>query len=268
MAQQNSQEKFLTHNVMDLFSLKGRTVAITGVAEAGGKVAILDAASRPHEHFKILEQKTKANYYQANVTDYDGLASAFQRLDTDFGGLHGCITAAGVCPVQPFLERPWQDVKRCFDINVLGTYYAAQLAGRSMERTAATMREGSVTTSSIVMIGSVATHRASVGQFTSDYCASKGAVLSLARELGVELAERRIRVNCVSPGYIRTDLTLDIAKRRPELASLMHSEPPMKRMGDRVDLKGAAVYLLSEASAYMTGGEILVTGGIHAGRIR
>ncbi|KAL4789428.1 hypothetical protein BDV19DRAFT_395072 [Aspergillus venezuelensis] len=265
---------------MDLFSLKGLTIAITGgaqgigmvlafaVAEAGGKVAILDAVSKPHENFKMLERRTEAKYYQANVTDYDGLAKAFDRLDSDFGGLHGCITAAGVCPDQPFLERPWQDVKRCFDINVLGTYYTAQLAGRSMEKTAATMQRDSNTTCSIVMIGSVAAHRASVGQFTSDYCASKGAVLSLTRELGVELAEKKIRVNCISPGYIQTDLTLDIARRRPELAALLQTEPPMKRMGDRVDLNGAAVYLLSKASAYMTGGEILVTGGIHAGRIR
>lgn len=62
-------------------------------------------------------------------------------------------------------------------------------------------------------------------------------------------------------------MMLDITRTRPDLASILTSEPPMKRMGDRADLKGAAVYLLSEASAYMTGGEMLVTGGLHAGRV-
>lgn len=63
-----------------------------------------------------------------------------------------------------------------------------------------------------------------------------------------------------------TDMTIDIAESRPALAEIFMTEPPMKRMGDRTDLKGAAVYLLSDASAYMTGGELLITGGLHAGR--
>jgi len=105
----------------------------------------------------------------------------------------------------------------------------------------------------------------SKGQFTSDYCASKGAVNSLAKELSVELAEKEIRVNTISPGYIMTDMTLAISDTRPGLANVFVDDPPMKRMGDRTDLKGAAVYLLSDASAYMTGGELLITGGLHAG---
>jgi len=62
-----------------------------------------------------------------------------------------------------------------------------------------------------------------------------------------------------------TDMTLDLAREIPGLAAIQTGDPPMKRMGDRSDLKGAAVYLLSDASAYMTGGEILITGGLHAG---
>jgi sorbose reductase len=61
-----------------------------------------------------------------------------------------------------------------------------------------------------------------------------------------------------------TDMMVDIADVRPDLADIVTTEPPMKRMGDRVDLKAAAVYLLSEASAYMTGSEMLITGGLHA----
>ena len=60
-------------------------------------------------------------------------------------------------------------------------------------------------------------------------------------------------------------MTAVLAETRPSLAKFFTSEPPMKRIGDRTDLKGAALYLLSSASAYMTGGELLVTGGLHAG---
>jgi NAD(P)-dependent dehydrogenase (short-subunit alcohol dehydrogenase family) len=67
--------------------------------------------------------------------------------------------------------------------------------------------------------------------------------------------------------YIETDLTIDLVKMRPKLGEIFNSEPAMKRIGDRTDLKAACVYLLSNASAYMTSGEMLITGGLHAGRV-
>lgn len=170
------------------------------------------------------------------------------------------------------------------NINVLGTYYAAQLAAAQMERQPPL--ENGKPGGSIVFIASIAAYVASKGQTTSDYCASKGAVVALARALGVELAMKGIRVNSISPGYVvaprhrlkrtftyqnasymMTDMTLALAQRYPHLADIMTNEPPMKRMGDRIDLKGIAVYLLSDASAYTTSEDHLVTGGIHAGRL-
>lgn len=118
------------------------------------------------------------------------------RLVTDAGDIS--ITAAGICPDQPFLQRDAHAVKRCLEINALGTYYAAQLAARQMVLQKPI--DGSSGAGSIVMIASVAAHRASKDQYTSDYCMSKGAVLSLTKQLGVELADQRIRVNAISPG--------------------------------------------------------------------
>ena len=96
------------------------------------------------------------------------------------------------------MNRAPESVARCMNINVLGTYYAAQLAAAQMakqEPTDFNPRGGS-----IVFIASIAAHVASKGQTTSDYCASKGAVVSLAKALGVELAAFGIRVNSISPG--------------------------------------------------------------------
>ncbi|OQU98953.1 hypothetical protein CLAIMM_04662 [Cladophialophora immunda] len=300
-----STDAYLHSDVTNLFSLKDRVVVITGgargigltlafaVAEAGGSVAVIDASPAPHEHFEILKQRApKAGYYQStpfassqyiedpktirfgsprHVTDYERLKNTFDLVVQDFHRIDGIITAAGICPDQPFLERAPTSVKHTFEINVLGTYYAAQLAVRQMT-TQTPLTTSSPTSAhphaagSVVMIASIAAHQASKLQYTSDYCASKGAVLALCRQLGVELATAGVRVNCISPGYVMTDMTLDISATRPGLAEVFVSEPPMKRMAGRAELKGAAVYLLSAASSYMTGGELLITGGMHAGR--
>jgi sorbose reductase len=111
------------------------------------------------------------------------------------------ITAAGVCPDQAFLERAPGDVERTFKINVLGTYFATQLAARQMVKQG---RWGGSnlhsSAGSIVHIASVSAHEKPTHQNTSDYSASKGAVLGLTHQLGAELAAEGIRVNSISPG--------------------------------------------------------------------
>ncbi|CAM1510979.1 Fc.00g084920.m01.CDS01 [Cosmosporella sp. VM-42] len=278
-AQKQDPNRYLQHSVQDLLSLEGRTIVITGgarglglafalaVAEVGGNIAVLDAAEKPHEHFYKIqkEHNVKLEFYQTDVTKYDLLKKSFEQIVADFGRIDGLITAAGICPDEPFLERSPDSVARCMNINVLGTYYAAQLAAIQMDKQAPT--DFNPKGGSIVMIASIAAHVASKGQNTSDYCASKGAVVSLAKALGVELAGKAIRVNSISPGYMTTDMTLDLCNKYPHLSDIMNNEPPMRRMGDRTDLKVPVVYLLSNASAYHTSDDILITGGIHAGRL-
>ncbi len=108
------------------------------------------------------------------------------------------ITAAGICVDQPFLDRKPESVARSFDINVLGTYYSAQLAAKQMA--SQVPLQNSSQSGSIVLVASVAAYVSSKGQTTSDYCASKGAVVALSKALGVELAPAKIRVNSISPG--------------------------------------------------------------------
>ncbi|KAH7171430.1 hypothetical protein EDB81DRAFT_852014 [Dactylonectria macrodidyma] len=83
------------------------------------------------------------------------------------------------------------------------------------------------------------------GQTTGEYYARKGAVVALAKALGTELVGKGIRVNSISPGYMATDMTLDLCNKYPFLGNIMNNEPPMRRMGDRNDLESysaAAIY--------------------------
>ncbi|BCS21850.1 uncharacterized protein APUU_30075A [Aspergillus puulaauensis] len=272
-------DSFLTRTVHDLLSLKGRTIVVTGggrglglafafaIAEAGGNVAVIDYIDTPHDHYYKLEKDygVKVKLYKSDVTNFELLKGTFDEIVKDFGGIHGLVTAAGICVDQPFLERPPESVARSFNVNVLGTYYAAQLAAAQMDKQDPSPE--SRCKGSIVFIASIAAYVASKGQATSDYCSSKGAVVALAKSLGVELAAKNIRVNSVSPGYMATDMTLSQCHRFPWLGDIMNNEPPMRRMGDRTDLKVPIVYLLSDASAYHTSDDLLITGGIHAGRL-
>lgn len=103
----------------------------------------------------------------------------------------------------------------------------------------------------------------------SAYNASKGAVRILTEALGVELASHGIRVNSISPGFIDSEQTRVVRDRKsPEESAIMDIAPPLGRIGNFNDLTGAVIYLLSDASAYTTGADIPITGGLHIGRIK
>ena len=169
------------------------------------------------------------------------------------------ITAAGIVLEKPYLKHEWDESAKILNVNVLGTFFSAQLASKHMIEGG---RGGS-----IVMIASVASHCAIPSQRLPIYGASKGAVRILARHLAVELAEHKIRVNTISPGYIATDMTKNLGIEFPELIAVFHSASPMKRMGDPADIKGVAAYLLSDAAAYTTGADVRVDGALAAGRL-
>lgn len=115
---------------------------------------------------------------------------------------------------------------------------------------------------SIVLIASIASHRAIRHQNLSMYGATKGAVRTVVTQMAVELAPWKIRVNSISPGFIGTDMTQLVAQQHPELYEYMGSAPPLGRIGETSDIVGVVNHLLSDASAYTTGTDILITGGM------
>lgn len=120
---------------------------------------------------------------------------------------------------------------------------------------------------SVILIGSIATESGVESQGLTAYSASKGAANGLLRGLAVELAPKGIRVNMISPGHTITDMSISQFTNRPAMATIMRNAIPMGRMADSRDLKGAAVYFLSDASLYTTGSNLVISGGLHAGRL-
>lgn len=136
-----------------------------------------------------------------------------------------------------------------------GTYFSAQLVAEQFKK------QG--TGGSIVLIASITSHTVLPQHRMSAYGASKGAVRMLSQALAVELAGNGIRVNSISPGFIDTEMTQEVRNKNPVMVDIMNKTPPLKRIGTRDDLMGAAVYLLSDASSYTTAGDIAITGGLH-----
>ncbi|MGH7044545.1 MAG: SDR family NAD(P)-dependent oxidoreductase, partial [Acetobacteraceae bacterium] len=167
-----------------------------------------------------------------------------------FGRIDVLVNNAGVNPIWRTIEKTslddWQQI---IDVNLTGVFLCCKHVGSRMAEAGG---------GSIVNISSVGGH---VGLTRSaPYCASKGGVEMFTRVLAIDWAQRGVRVNCLAPGYVDTDLTAGLL-HHPTLSKPFLDHTPMRRFGTPGDLAGAVVFLASDASAYMTGQSLVVDGG-------
>jgi len=218
------------------------------------------AAARLREHFRSTRPDEAAPKITAHMTDVSSaplVDSVFAEILSAHGGhVDTLVTSAGFCENFPAHEYPPERMQALWNVNVNGTYnFAATLARYLIQE----KKPGSM-----VFIGSMSGAIVNVPQLQAPYNASKAAVRHLAASLAVEWARYGIRVNCISPGYMLTDLTKAMLELRPELKKQWVQLTPMGKMGNPDDLKGAVVYLASDAAGYVTGAELRVDGGYTA----
>ena len=167
-----------------------------------------------------------------------------------FGRIDILVNNAGVNPIYKTIEKTtleeWQHI---LGINLTGTFLCAKHIGGAM----AEAGRGSV-----INISSIAGH---VGLRRSvPYCATKGGVELMTKALALDWASKGVRVNCIAPGYFETDLTAGMIANET-LSTRLLGQTPMGRFGRDPDLVGAAIFLASDASAYMTGQSLAIDGG-------
>ncbi|HSU06513.1 MAG TPA: SDR family oxidoreductase, partial [Acetobacteraceae bacterium] len=169
----------------------------------------------------------------------------FSRVDILVNNAGGVLGQVGR-PLEAVPQNEWQAI---IDVNLTGAFLCCKHIGAAMaERNAG----------SVINISSVAGH---VGMVRSvSYCASKGGLELLTKALALEWAPRGVRVNCLAPGYVDTDLTSGLL-HHATLGKPFLDHTPMGRFGETRDVAGAAVFLASDASAYMTGQSMVVDGG-------
>lgn len=201
----------------------------------------------------LREEGHQAFAFQADVADEAQVAAMFEAIDSEFGRIDALVNNAGVLePHCDLVEMTAERWRRILDVNVVGSFLCAREAVRRMATTSG--GDGGA----IVNVSSRAADLGSPHEYV-DYAAAKGAVDSMTIGLAKEVASLGIRVNAVKPGLIYTDI--HAAGGEAGRVDRLKAGVPMRRGGLPVEVAEAILWLLSDASAYTTGGFIDVSGG-------
>lgn len=247
----------------NLFSLAGRTALVTGassglgehfatvLAAAGAAVVV---AARRKDRLEALKARIEAaggtaHAVAMDVTDRSDVERAFAEGEAALGPLSICVNNAGITDPAWFTRMREEQWRSIMDVNLDGVFHVGQEAARRM---VAAGKGGSIINiSSIVGLGAIKT--------LSAYSASKAAVIALTRNMALELARDRIRVNAIAPGYISTELNDEFWET--EAGKRMIAHVPMRRLGHLGELDGPLLLLASDAGSFMTGSVLTVDGG-------
>ena len=230
----------------------GKSVA-TALAEAGADVAIVDinlegAEAVAKEIADATGSKTIA--IRCDVTNQEDVEAMVAEVAGTYGKLDACFNNAGICLNVPAEEMTFEQWNKVININLNGVFLCATAAGRVMLK---------LGYGSIINTASMSGHIVNVPQPQCAYNASKAGVSMLTKSLAIEWAKKGVRVNCISPGYIGTDLTLNSEALKP-LIEQWNAMAPMGRLGRPEELQSIVVYLAGDTSSFTTGSDIIVDG--------
>lgn len=238
----------------------GRAIALAFAAE-GAAVAV-DYRSHPDQAKQIVDQVKgfggKAISVHADVSNPEDVKSLIQNAVEEFGRLDVMVNNAGVHEKMPFLETPLDVWNRVITVNLTGAWLGCQEAAKQMVSQGDPGR--------IINVSSI--HEDLPMPTNSPYCAAKGGLRMLTRTIAVELAAHDITVNNIAPGAIDTPMDAPLKEDPNQMQELL-SEIPLRRMGQPEEVAALAVYLASDAAAYVTGSTFVIDGGMmrHAGSL-
>ncbi|KAH8801471.1 oxidoreductase [Xylogone sp. PMI_703] len=263
--------------LFEKFNVQGKVFVITGggrglglmiaegIAEAGGKVYCLDRLPEPDEEFSVAQARAdpdsggSLHYRRVDVRNREDLDNVIASIASDNGRLDGLVTAAAIQQIKPAIEYTQEEIATMMDINYTGVFMAATSAASQMIKYK--------TPGSIVLVASMSGFVANKGLISSVYNSSKAAVVQLGRNLAMEWGKmdhegcRCIRVNSLCPGHIITPMVEENFREVPGLKETWEKENMMGRLSRPEEFKGPALFLLSDASSFMTAGSLVVDGG-------
>ncbi len=243
--------------------LEGKAAVITGAAsgigretarrfaEEGASVCVVDLADDPGEE---TAAEIDGLYVHADVTDPDDVQRMYREAAERFGGLDVLFNNAGIAPSDDasILDTGLDAYQRVQDVNLKSVFLCCKYGiPHLLERGGGSV----INTASFVAVMGAATSQIS-------YTASKGGVLALSRELGVEFARQGVRVNALCPGPVNTPLLQELFAKDPEKAKRRLVHLPMGRFAEATEIANGALFLASDESSYVTASTFLVDGGL------
>jgi NAD(P)-dependent dehydrogenase (short-subunit alcohol dehydrogenase family) len=253
-----------------LFDLSGQVAIVTGtsrglgqylaraLAKAGADLVITSRTRDSLEEFaaEIRGMGRRVVSLELDVREQESIRKMVSEAEAAFGKIHILVNNAGCNVRKPALDVTWDDWNLVVETNLRGSFFTAQAIARGM------IANGY---GRIVNIGSVTSVFGFAG--LAPYGASRGGIRQLTMSLADDWGPHGVTVNCLAPGWFRTEQN-KVLYEDPEWLAYITDRIPVKRPGLPNDLDGAVVFLASEASRYITGQTLLVDGGISTGATR
>lgn len=243
------------------FRLDGKVAVITGASSglgarfarvlhaAGARVAL--AARRLDRLEELAAELPGALAVKCDVASADERKSLVSTVVDAWGTIDVLVNNAGIGQIVAIEDESLDAFERSMQVNTVAVWHLSKLAGAHM----VAQRSGSIVNvaSILGLVGSTPVKQA-------NYCASKGAVVNLSRELALQWARKGVRVNTLCPGWFLTEMTAGM-DTDPGSQKFVAQNSPIPRMGEEHELDGAILFLASDASSFMTGQEVVVDGG-------
>lgn len=255
-------------SILDLFKLDGKTAIVTGggrglgaqiataYAEAGANVVV---CSRKLEPCEEMGKKLKAEFgvdslaFSCDVTNIDDIKNVVKQTKDHFGSIDILVNNSGATWGADVVDMPLEAWEKVIDVNVTGTFLMSQEVGKVMIE----QKQGKIINiASVAGFGGTPPFMQTIG-----YNTSKGAVMTFTKDLAVKWGHHNINVNAIAPGFFPTKMSKVLIEQAKDH---ILQTTPLGRLGSDSDLKGAALFLASKASDYVTGDVLTVDGGQHA----
>ncbi len=249
-----------TIDPLGLFRLDGKVVVVTGASSGLGErmarvfhavgATVVATARRVERLDALVDALPGAIALPADVSDSDQRERLVREVIERCGGVDVLVNNAGIATVVRVEDESIETFRESMEINVTAVWHLSKLCAPSM-----ISRGGG----SIINVASMLGHVAATPVKQANYCASKGAVVNLTRELAIQWARKGVRVNALCPGWFPSEMTADMQSEDSQHYIERYSGIP--RMGEVHELDGAVLLLASAAGSFITGHSLLVDGG-------
>jgi len=242
-----------------MINFKGKKILITGATGGIGNAlvkkflsldgTVLATGTNTEKLDALKKEFSNINVLKFDISDHSKIEDFIENVTSQLVGLDVLVNNAGITMDNLSLRMKDEEWKKVIDINLTSTFLLSKNAIKPMLKN----KFGRV-----VNITSIVGHTGNLGQ--ANYSASKAGIIGMSKSLAIEYAKKNITVNCVSPGFIVSDMTMNIAEK---VKLFLTSRIPMGKLGTGEDVSNCVAFLSSESASYVTGETIHVNGGMY-----